>query len=137
MKLRARAAEDVSGFLDKGTNVTGELQFSGMVRVDGNFHGSISTTDVLVVGEHALIHADIQVGEIEIHGQIFGNIQAKRKVDIFASGRVRGDIHTPVLAITPGASIDGQIFMSVDSAPDAAIETHVFSKEPDASADKH
>ena len=136
MKLRSRATEDVSGFLDKGTNVTGELQFSGMVRVDGNFHGSISTTDVLVVGEHALIHADIQVGEIEIHGQIFGNIQAKRKVDVFASGRVRGDIHTPVLAITPGASIDGQIFMSVDAPEAAVVETHTLSKASDGSSDE-
>jgi cytoskeletal protein CcmA (bactofilin family) len=136
VKLRARTTEEVSGFLDKGTNVTGELQFSGMVRVDGNFHGSISTTDVLVVGEHALIHADIQVGEIEIHGQIFGNIQANRKVDIFASGRVRGDIHTPVLAITPGASIDGQIFMSMETAGDGAVEEHTLSKESDEAADK-
>src|SRR5215510_10263810 len=108
-----------------------------MVRVDGNFHGSISTTDVLVVGEHALIHADIQVGEIEIHGQIFGNIEAKRKVDIFATGRVRGDIRTPVLAITPGASLDGQIFMSNGTSHGTLAETHSLSQEPDTSSEKH
>ena len=79
MKLRLRTADQVLGFLDKGTNVTGELEFTGTLRIDGNFHGSISTGDMLIIGEHALVHADIKVGEIEIHGQIFGRVEAKRR----------------------------------------------------------
>src|SRR5215470_18362913 len=102
MKLRLiKSSDTVSGFLDKGTNVTGELQFAGTLRIDGNFHGSISTGDILIVGEHAVVHADIHAGEIEIHGQIFGTVEAKRRVEIFPTGKVRGDIHTPVLTVTP------------------------------------
>src|SRR5437660_2281810 len=97
MKFRFRSNDQVSGFLDKGTNVTGELEFAGTLRIDGNFHGSISTGDTLIIGEHAIVHADIRVGDIEIHGQIFGTIIAKRRVEISASGRIRGDILTPVL----------------------------------------
>jgi cytoskeletal protein CcmA (bactofilin family) len=63
-----RKSEQISGFLDQGTNVIGELQFSGTLRIDGNFQGSISSGDTLVIGEHAVVHADIKVGEIEIHG---------------------------------------------------------------------
>src|SRR6266853_1080876 len=60
MKFRLKSSSDqVSGFLDKGTNMTGELEFAGTLRIDGNFHGSISTGDVLIIGEHALVHADI------------------------------------------------------------------------------
>src|SRR2546422_8893147 len=91
MKFRFRSNDQVSGFLDKGTNVTGELEFSGTLRIDGNFQGSISTGDSLVIGEHAVVHADIKVGEIEIHGQFFGSIEAKNRVEIFPSGRGRGD----------------------------------------------
>ena len=74
MRFRLRASDQVSGFLDKGTNVTGELEFAGTLRIDGNFHGSISTGDVLIIGEHAIVHADIKVGEIEVHGQVFGSV---------------------------------------------------------------
>ena len=29
MKFRRKSSDEISGFLDQGTNVTGELQFSG------------------------------------------------------------------------------------------------------------
>src|SRR5438876_8339956 len=130
MKFRLKQSDQVSGFLDKGTNVTGELEFAGTLRIDGNFQGSISTSDTLVIGEHAVVHADIKVGEIEIHGQFFGSIAAKQSVEIFSSGRVRGDIHTPVLTVSPGAMLDGGIHMadgqsaeSSDPTPDRESNT--------------
>src|SRR5687768_13190202 len=117
MKLRRKASsEEITGFLDQGTAVTGELQFSGTLRIDGNFPGSITTNDNLIVGEHAVIHADIQAGELEIHGQVFGNIQGARRVEIYPTGRVRGDIHTPALVINAGGSFDGRSQMAQDSA---------------------
>src|SRR5262245_55993877 len=116
MKFRLKQSDQVSGFLDKGTNMTGELEFAGTLRIDGNFQGSIATGDILVIGEHAVVHADIKVGEIEIHGQFFGSIEAKQRVEVFASGRVRGDIHTPVLSVNAGAVLDGGIRMAEDHA---------------------
>jgi cytoskeletal protein CcmA (bactofilin family) len=118
MKFRLKSSDQVSGFLDKGTNVTGELEFAGTLRIDGNFHGSIATGDILIIGEHALVHADIKVGEIEIHGQVFGSVEAKRRVEITASGRLRGDVQTPVLAVTPGGVLDGRIQMAGDRPAD-------------------
>ena len=60
MRFRQKpSADEISGFLDQGANVTGELQFSGTLRIDGTFHGSIATEDILVIGEHAVVHADI------------------------------------------------------------------------------
>jgi cytoskeletal protein CcmA (bactofilin family) len=109
MKFRRKpSSEEISGFLDEGTAVTGELQFSGTLRVDGNFHGSIVTNDILVVGEHAVIHADIKAGQLEIHGRVFGNVEVKRKIEIHPTGSIRGDIKAPVLVINSGASFDGR-----------------------------
>jgi cytoskeletal protein CcmA (bactofilin family) len=109
MKFRRKeSSEEISGFLDQGTAVTGELQFSGILRIDGTFHGSILTSDVLVVGEHAVIHADIKTGDLEIHGRVFGNVEAKRRIEIYPTGRVRGDLYTPQLIVNSGATFDGR-----------------------------
>jgi cytoskeletal protein CcmA (bactofilin family) len=129
MKFRLKQSDQVSGFLDKGTNMTGELEFAGTLRIDGNFQGSISTGDSLILGEHAVVHADIKVGEIEIHGQFFGSIQANQRVEIFPSGRVRGDIHTPVLCVNAGATLDGGIHM-VDERADDTVPAHAVTQEP-------
>ena len=129
MKFRLKSSDQVSGFLDKGTTVTGELEFAGTLRIDGNFHGSISTGDILIIGEHALVHADIKVGEIEIHGQVNGSIDAKRRVEITASGRLRGDVRTPVLAVTPGGVLDGRIQMAGDHPEETTVASRTVTQQ--------
>jgi cytoskeletal protein CcmA (bactofilin family) len=109
-----RKSEQISGFLDQGTNITGELQFSNTLRIDGNFHGSITSGDTLIIGEHAVVHADIKVGEIEIHGQVFGNVEVKRRAEISSTGRLRGDLQTSILIVQAGAVLDGKSHMSTD-----------------------
>jgi cytoskeletal protein CcmA (bactofilin family) len=111
---RKASSEEISGFLDQGTHVTGELQFSGTLRLDGSFHGSISSGDVLIVGEHAIIHADITAGAIEIHGRVSGNVEAKRSIEIFPTGRVCGDLRTPILVVQLGGILDGRSTMSAE-----------------------
>jgi len=131
LKLRRKASsEEISGFLDRGTTLTGELQFSGTLRLDGNFHGSIHSGDILVIGEHADIHADIKVSEIEIHGRVFGNLEAKRRIEIYPTGRVRGDIQSPVLVVNPGGTLDGRSRMveEKDEGADSAEGQHLLEK---------
>ena len=117
------SSEEITGFLDRGTTVTGELQFSGMMRIDGNFHGSISTDDVLTIGEHANVHADIRAGQVEIHGRVTGNVEAVRRIEIHATGRVSADIRTPVLVVEDGAALDGRSHMGDDSEETEAEES--------------
>ena len=106
-----RKSDDVVGFLDRGTEVTGELQFSHTLRIDGNFHGSIVGEDRLIIGEQAVVHADIRVGDIEIMGQVFGNVQVSGQAEIFSTGRLRGDLQASVLIIQAGAILEGRSSM--------------------------
>jgi cytoskeletal protein CcmA (bactofilin family) len=115
MKIWRNKEQQIAAFFDQGTNLTGELQFSGVVRIDGNFHGSIDGGETLIVGNNAVIHADIRVREIEIHGQVSGNINAGGRAEIHSSGSFRGDIHTPLLIIHPGGVLDGHSHMIAES----------------------
>jgi cytoskeletal protein CcmA (bactofilin family) len=124
-----RKSDQISGFLDQGTSITGELQFSNTLRIDGNFHGSITSGDMLIVGEHAVVHADIKVGEIEIHGQVFGNVEVKRRAEISSTGRLRGDIQTSILIVQAGAVLDGKSQMASDQANRGSRESTRIAAE--------
>ena len=101
-------SDEFSGFLAQGTSLTGDLRFAGKLHLDGDFHGTISTDDVLVIGEKATIEADIKAGEVLISGKVFGNIECVRRVEINASGHVRGDIRTPKFVINEGGIFEGK-----------------------------
>jgi cytoskeletal protein CcmA (bactofilin family) len=132
MIFRRKPADQVSGFLDKDTNVTGELQFAGTLRIDGTFHGSITTEDSLIIGEHASVHADIKAGDIEIHGQVFGSVVCTGRVEITPTGRVRGDVETPVLVIDPGGKLDGRTRMAGDKPEEKPEEASDIGQSPAA-----
>lgn len=130
MKLFRRSpSEELSGFLDVGTSFTGEMHFSGTLRLDGNVHGSITTADVLVIGEKATVHADIKAGEVEIHGTVFGNVDSERRIQIYAGGRLCGDVNTPKLVIEDGGRFEGQ------SRGGSGVEAHQLQPEPATSTD--
>ena len=96
-----------SGFLDNGTSFTGDLRFEGTLRVDGNVIGSISSPDVLVVGETAIIRADVRAGAVQVHGTIIGDVSCAQRLELCAGGRITGDVETPELVIEKGARFDG------------------------------
>jgi len=102
-------ATDLS--LGEGAEFEGKLTFKGTVRIDATFKGSISTNDVLVVGEHARIDAEISCGTVVIHGEVNGNIKAKVAVELHQPARVRGNIETPSLSVEKGVLVQGELKM--------------------------
>lgn len=108
---RQAALGEITTLLGRGASFEGKLTFEGTVRIDGRFRGEVFTDDVLVIGEGAIVEAEIDVGEIIIQGTVVGNIKAKRSIEIHAPGRVKGDLHTPSLQIDKGVIFEGRSFM--------------------------
>lgn len=98
---------EVNALLGRGSEFEGKLTFEGTVRIDGIFSGQIFTEDTLIVGEGAVIRAEIEVGTIIINGEVLGNVRAKGGVEIHAPGRLKGNIITPNLQIDRGVIFEG------------------------------
>jgi cytoskeletal protein CcmA (bactofilin family) len=99
---------EITTLLGKGATFDGKLTFEGAVRISGKFKGEVFSNDTLIVGEGAHVDADIDVGEIIIHGTVVGNVKAKRSIEIHAPGRVKGDLTTPMLQIDKGVIFEGR-----------------------------
>ncbi len=106
------ASDEATTLLGRGASFEGKLTFEGTVRIDGRLTGEIFSDDVLVIGEGAEIHAEIEVGTVIVQGTVVGNIRAKHAVELRAPGVVRGNLHTPSLAVERGVTFDGQCTMT-------------------------
>ena len=109
-------AGGTSAFLGKGCRVTGKLQFEGTVRIEGHVEGEISAQDALIVGESAVVNAQITGSSIVIHGRVTGDVTAQKRLEIRAPGKLFGNIATPSLVIHEGVVFEGQCAMG---GPDA------------------
>jgi cytoskeletal protein CcmA (bactofilin family) len=102
---------EITTLLGRGSEFEGKLTFEGTVRIDGKLKGEVFSEDVLIIGEGALVEAQIDIGEIIIQGNVIGNIRASRGIEIHAPGRVKGDLTTPSLQIDKGVVFEGRSFM--------------------------
>jgi cytoskeletal protein CcmA (bactofilin family) len=102
-----RPQGEINTLLGRGSEFEGKLTFEGTVRIDGKLSGEIFSEDVLVVGEGAMVSAEIDVGVIIVEGNVTGNIRAKRAVELHAPARVKGNIETPSLYIDKGVIFEG------------------------------
>jgi len=106
------APTDLRSFLGEGTEITGEIRFSEIMRVDANISGTIvSDSGSLLIMERGRVKATVQAGIVEVSGIVEGTITAKNSVKIHSTGRVYGDIYTPALIIEHGAVFDGKCHM--------------------------
>jgi cytoskeletal protein CcmA (bactofilin family) len=101
----------IAAFFGKGTEFEGKLTFRETIRIDGHFKGEISAVGSLIVGEGAMIEADMHISSILISGEIHGTIIADERIEIHPGGRVFGDIHAPAVVIHEGAAFNGNCRM--------------------------
>jgi cytoskeletal protein CcmA (bactofilin family) len=105
------ALGEITTLLGRGATFEGKLTFDGTVRIDGRFKGEVFSDDTLVIGEGAVVEAEIDIGEVIVQGTVIGNIKATRSIEVHAPGRVKGDLTTPSLQIDKGVIFEGRSFM--------------------------
>ena len=115
-KEKKRSSEEsstISTLLGRDTSIEGTMTFKETIRVDGHIKGKlISKEGTVIVGEHAVIDADIQVAVAVIRGKINGRVEAGQRIEIFAPAQVQGDISAPTVAIDSGVVFNGNCQMA-------------------------
>jgi len=99
--------------LDVDASMQGSLVFNDPVnlRINGRFEGTLNTKGSLMIGENAVIDADISGDSIVIAGKVTGTIRAVKELKLIAPACVVGEISAPVLSVAEGAVIDGIVRM--------------------------
>jgi len=87
----------------------GNLVFEGTLFMNGHVKGVIeSRSGSIVIGEDAVIHADVFVRTATIKGEIKGTVCATERIELPPQARVYGDLSAPVVQIDAGAIFEGK-----------------------------
>jgi cytoskeletal protein CcmA (bactofilin family) len=106
-----QAEESVQAHLGKGSRVEGKLTFEGSVRIDGHVEGEIEAHDSVIVGDSAIINAQINAEIVVVKGKVTGDIAGRKRVELRAPGKLVGNITTPSLVIHEGVVFEGHCSM--------------------------
>lgn len=132
MAIMRREKEKVEEkILDVDASMQGTLSFRDPVnlKINGKFEGTLDTRGSLIIGENAVVHANIKGDMITVSGKVTGNITAQQIIRIFPPGEIIGDITTPVLEVGEGALLQGHCQMGKGGARTAPPHRELLTAE--------
>lgn len=93
--------------ISTGTEIRGEVDCAGDLRIDGTVTGIISVRGKVVIGNSGRVDGEIQCKNGDISGYLKGKIQVTELLNLKSSAKVYGDVRTQRLGIEPGAIFTG------------------------------
>jgi len=127
-----RTAEQVSNstnIINKGTVLTGDLETSGNIRIEGKIEGNVISKAKAFLGQSSLVTGDIVAQNAELEGEIKGNLRVSDTLTLKPTSIIHGDIVTNKLIVEAGAKFNGQCKMG--AAPkDISFKHHESTERP-------
>jgi cytoskeletal protein CcmA (bactofilin family) len=106
----------INSIIGEGTRFKGEFDLNGLLRIDGDFTGTIRTKGKVLVGKNGRAECTLHAGTVVIGGVVRGEIFSTEKVIILSTGLMLGNITTPRLIVEEGVILNGSCRITASAA---------------------
>jgi len=118
---------EIASLIGATTSVTGNIEFSGGLRIDGTVKGCVHCVDgekggMLVISENGRIEGEVRAGHLVVAGRIDGPVCAANLIELQPKARITGDVRYRALEMHHGAVVEG---MMIHLSADGKSETRV------------
>jgi cytoskeletal protein CcmA (bactofilin family) len=108
------APQALLNLIGTGTVITGNIQCSGDIRIDGTVKGNIEVGQKLVIGETGSVTGNVTAQNISISGTVKGDMHADETTILHGTSNVTGDIQTRQIIIEQGGVFNGKCSMGAN-----------------------
>lgn len=126
-----QAAVDKVSIVAAGMTVSGDIETSGDIRIDGTVRGNVSSKSKIVIIGTGRVDGDVDGIHVDIHGQVTGNVTARETLTLRAASKIIGDLATNKLHIEAGAVFQGYCTMSAPRRHKVVTEAGEIVTESD------
>lgn len=118
----------------RGTEVTGELRFSGTMEIEGVVTGNIVAQEgadaaIVRVQPSGEVHGDIVAPTVVINSRVQGNIYSSKRVELAEKAEVTGDVHYQIIEMVKGSQVNGGLLYSPAGQTSTVTEPAVEVEE--------
>ena len=90
----------------KTTQITGDFNSSGDIRIDGDLTGNIKTTGKVVVGKDGKIEGTLECENAHFEGFFKGEMKISGTLTLKNTATIEGSVVTEKLSVEPGANFN-------------------------------
>ncbi len=124
---RQRNSNGSSGPIVLGPNdsLKGTLRTDNGITIHGDVDGEIYAHGDVVVEASATVVANIEGRNVDIRGQVTGNVKSTKRLSLSGSGTLAGDAQAARLIVEDGATLNGSISMTGTKEADNSEQTEL------------
>lgn len=109
----AQAPERIDSLVSAGTRISGDLVFSGGLRIDGEVTGNIVAApgqpSLLVIGASGCVRGEVRAARMVVNGVVVGTIRVSELLELQPCARIAGQVSYAALEIHRGARIEAEL----------------------------
>lgn len=107
VRIKPIEENEIDTILAEDIDFEGVLTFQKPLMVKGRFKGEIKASSDLYVGEKAELTAKIEADRVSAKGRIRGDIVARKRIELYSTAQVEGDLVSPDLVMESGCRYNG------------------------------
>ena len=104
----ARAAS-VESIIAAEITIEGKISGSGDVRIAGRFKGDVQVDGNFRIDGGARLEGQVRAGVVVVGGELQGNIDAAKQLDVLSTGVIVGDVKAASITVAAGARMRGHV----------------------------
>lgn len=121
-KLKKYNTEIVNTVIGEDSSIKGSIHSQQSIRIDGIFEGEINSQGEIFIGVNSHVNANIFGKHVVVAGEVVGNIEAIKSLQITKTGKVYGNIAGDQLLIEEGGIYKGNVNMDIISSKNSYSE---------------
>ena len=106
----------INSIVGPGTFLRGHIELSGLLRIDGDFSGSLKSDGRVIIGQAGRADCAVEAATVVIGGVFRGEILATEKIVLLSSAVVIGTISSPKLVAEDGVLFCGRLRITASQA---------------------
>ena len=131
LKIARRLSKNsgpVPGIISEGTKIKGNVTSSGTIHIDGRLEGDINCEE-LIIGVKGNVTGRVNANNLMLYGTLQGTADVN-ELFIAKSAKLLGDALHNMIAVEPGAYIDGRCMRKGGSMRAAEQTEASLHREP-------
>jgi cytoskeletal protein CcmA (bactofilin family) len=102
-------AELKESLLAAELTIEGKIQGTGNVRIAGRFKGDVHVKGSVHIEPGAHLEGEVHANTVVVGGELTGNIQNAKHIDLMQSGVIIGDVKAGSLTVAAGSRMRGHV----------------------------
>ncbi len=121
--INASGKESSTTLISSETTITGDVQFSGAVHLEGRVIGNINAdSGLLTIAQTGNVQGDVRAQRVVVDGHVRGNVYAEEHLELASRAIITGNVFYNVIEMTKGSQVNG----SLEHLPAGGATQHVL-----------